>query len=146
MEKIFRITDLNNIIEKFLLSRLKKYSIITFEGPLGVGKTTFITSLLKTCGVTDIVTSPTFNYVNKYITSTGLIFYHFDLYRISSIDDFIELGFDEYLYEKSVINLIEWPAVIEDLLKQEEIFSRVCSVKLSYIQSDTKSRLINICE
>ena len=41
--------------------------------------------------------------------------YHFDLYRVRTVDSFIELGFDEYLNDPNGLCLIEWPKVIESL-------------------------------
>lgn len=105
--------------------------IYTFSGPLGAGKTTIIRHLLKRWGIRQPVTSPTFNYVNVYENDHHELFYHFDLYRISSLDEFIQAGFDEFLsIEKSWV-FIEWPEIIVPLLKK-----KVCDVFLDYY--DTK--------
>lgn len=94
-----------------------KYRHIAFEGPLGAGKTTLIKEIGKQLGIgKDTITSPTFAYVQIYEMSIDLKVYHFDLYRVKSVDSFIELGFDEYLNDSNGICLIEWPKVIEPLL------------------------------
>ena len=104
-------------IALFIVQQLLRYRHITFQGPLGAGKTTLIKQVGKQLGIPeDAITSPTFAYVQIYEMPTGLKIYHFDLYRVKTIDSFIELGFDEYLNDPNGICLIEWPEVIEPLL------------------------------
>jgi tRNA threonylcarbamoyladenosine biosynthesis protein TsaE len=80
-------------------------SIICLQGDLGAGKTTLMRGLVE--GATklpgDIVTSPTFPLLHIYYDRI----YHFDLYRIKGEDDFVALGFDEYLGEDNIC-CIEW--------------------------------------
>lgn len=103
-----------------IAARLKQFlssgAVMTFTGPLGAGKTTLVKELLKQMGITDTVTSPTFAYVNEYRDNEGTIYYHFDLYRIGSLDAFTSAGFDEYLFAPNSKALIEWPAPIMPLL------------------------------
>ena len=103
-------------------SNLKHAAIITLSGDLGVGKTTLVKQLLRAWGVQTEVLSPTFNYVNCYKNDQGQTIYHFDLYRISNLDQFSELGFDEYLHESSNICLIEWPEVINPFLENMLVY------------------------
>ena len=98
---------------------LDNVSVITLEGSLGAGKTTFSKALLKKLGVVDEVISPTFTYVNSYVGKGGIKIYHFDLYRLSSEEDFIDLGFDEYLYQDNSLTLIEWPEIVYSLVKEK---------------------------
>ena len=119
MEKRFIYTekDLPLIISE-ILALMKGISVITLEGSLGAGKTTFAKALLKKLGVQDGVLSPTFTYVNPYQGDNGLKVYHFDLYRLDSEEDFVDFGFGEYLYQDNSLALIEWPEVIDSLLKE----------------------------
>lgn len=119
MEKrfIYAEHELIRVIDE-VLRMMDDVSIITLEGSLGAGKTTFSKALLKRLGVQDEVISPTFTYVNEYIGQNGLRVYHFDLYRLSSEEEFIDLGFNEYLYQENSLVLIEWPEVIYDILKK----------------------------
>ena len=80
-------------------------SILSLNGLLGAGKTTFIQKLCQTYGVRVPVVSPTYSYVSTYEVA-GLTIYHFDLYRISGIEEFEALGFYEYLND-SEEHLIE---------------------------------------
>lgn len=122
----YSLDDLDDVVEQFyqLLSQCK---VFTFQGSLGAGKTTLVRALLRKCGVNEAITSPTFTYVNVYKNDQGARFYHFDLYRINSIQDFIQAGFDEYLFADNSWAFIEWPEVIMPLLKKD-----TCHVVLDY--------------
>lgn len=117
MKKIIFSYDQLQKIAQSLMEQFNNCRIVTFSGPLGAGKTTLIRELLHLYGVKEEITSPTFTYVNVYQNIEGKIFYHFDLYRIKSIDEFLIAGFDEYLVSDNSLCLIEWPEVIEPLLK-----------------------------
>jgi tRNA threonylcarbamoyladenosine biosynthesis protein TsaE len=116
-----------------LVNETRNASIITFTGPLGAGKTTLVQAFLRALGVTDSITSPTYTYVNIYQNKQGRTFYHFDLYRINSIDDFIESGFNEYLYAPNSLALIEWPDIIAPLLMDNAFH-----VSIDYCQEQDK--------
>ncbi len=75
--------------------RLKKARIVTLTGALGAGKTTIVKELLKSLGVKERVTSPTFTYMNQYESEAGERIFHFDLYRIKSMHQFMQAGFQE---------------------------------------------------
>jgi tRNA threonylcarbamoyladenosine biosynthesis protein TsaE len=131
---IYNESEVGTIARK-LVDLMASYQIFTFNGPLGAGKTTLIQAFLKECGISKPVTSPTFTYLNMYENDRGQIFYHFDLYRIKSIDEFQTAGFEEYLYAPNSWTLIEWPAVIMPLLKE-----KICQCELDYV--DTKRKLV----
>jgi len=97
------------------LIKNKKSNIILLSGNMGSGKTTFIQSLCKNFGVLDNVLSPTFSLVNEYILNSKLLIYHFDLYRVKSVEELIEIGFDEYIYSKNIC-LIEWPEIAKEII------------------------------
>ena len=88
--------------------RESSHKVLLFSGDMGAGKTTLIASILKQLGSIDRVSSPTFSIVNEYHCSEGRLAYHFDLYRIESIDELNEFGFDSYLNTNAYI-FIEWP-------------------------------------
>jgi tRNA threonylcarbamoyladenosine biosynthesis protein TsaE len=102
-----------------------------FYGPLGSGKTTLIQAICKELDACDIVTSPSFSLINEYRTISGEILYHFDLYRIKTIDELYDLGYEEYFYSESYV-FIEWPEKAELLLPDS--FVRV------YLEEINKTR------
>jgi len=108
------IGELDAVATK-LISEFKSQKIIAFYGEMGAGKTTLIKSICKALGTIDNVSSPTYSLVNEYATADGGPIYHFDFYRINSIDEAVNLGIDEYFYSGN-INLIEWPEKINELL------------------------------
>jgi len=123
---IYKESELPQVINE-VVEMLDSVSVITLEGSLGAGKTTFSKALLKKLGVVEEVISPTFTYVNSYIGDNGVKIYHFDLYRLSSEEDFVDLGFDEYLYQDNSLVLIEWPEIVYPLVKE-----RVLKLKFDY--------------
>lgn len=124
--------DLDTIVE-LLYNTMKTHPIFTFSGPLGAGKTTLIKRLLARCGVQEVVVSPTFAYVAIYSNNQGETFYHFDLYRLSSLASFIESGFDEYLYLPHSWAFIEWPEICEPLLTKG-----ACHVTIEYVSENER--------
>jgi tRNA threonylcarbamoyladenosine biosynthesis protein TsaE len=139
-EIIYSLEDHAMVIEE-LKKLMPSVQIFACVGPLGAGKTTTIKALLRNCGVTGVITSPTFTYVNEYANDKDEHFYHFDLYRIGSVEEFQAQGFDEYLYQPNSWVFIEWPEVIKPLLTHN-----VCWVMFDYGDEPDK-RIIKIeCE
>ena len=71
--------------------------VIALVGDLGTGKTTLTKYIAEALGVTDVITSPTFNIVCEYKTGR-MPLYHFDVYRLTGPEEVYDLGFDEYFY------------------------------------------------
>jgi tRNA threonylcarbamoyladenosine biosynthesis protein TsaE len=90
---------------------------ILFNGVMGAGKTTFINALLKEMQSEDIATSPTFSIVNEYVIPNDKI-YHFDCYRIESIEEAYNFGIEDYLNSNNWL-FIEWPERIEELIPED---------------------------
>ncbi len=80
-------------------------SVVGFQGSLGAGKTTIIKHIIKSLGVEEAVTSPTFNIARSY-KKDSLEIYHVDLYRISTIHEFFDL--DLPLFKDNTLFFIEW--------------------------------------
>jgi tRNA threonylcarbamoyladenosine biosynthesis protein TsaE len=122
MSKIL-INDISHIDEAAatFLKMAEGSSVFAFYGSMGAGKTTFITALCRVLGVEDVVNSPTFTIVNEYCTDSGRAVYHFDFYRINKIQEAIDIGFDEYVYDSGGICFMEWPEKIEELLPEETL-------------------------
>ena len=90
-------------------------SVICFSGPMGAGKTTLISALCSKWNVKDQVSSPTFSIVNEYQTYAKDLLFHFDFYRLNSVEEALDIGVEEYL-DSGNICLIEWGERIKSLL------------------------------
>ena len=98
---------------KIIASVLKKGDIIILTGNLGSGKTKFTQGILSYFELETEISSPTFTIVNEYEIPNNII-YHFDVYRLNSIDEFYAIGGDEYF--DNGICIVEWGEMILDAL------------------------------
>ncbi len=99
--------------------KAKAGEVYCLLGDLGVGKTVFTKGFAKGLGIEEPISSPTFTIVQEY-EEGRLPFYHFDVYRISDIEEMDEIGFDDYVYGEGV-TFIEWANLIEDILPKNRI-------------------------
>ena len=119
-------------------AKLNNHSIIVLSGDLGSGKTKFTEGLLKHFGLANEISSPTFTIVNEYDTKDFKI-YHFDLYRLSDIDEFYAIGGEEYL--QNGICIFEWGEMIEEILPTSYI-----KISFSRDTENTDLRILRIEE
>lgn len=92
--------------------------IFAFYGKMGSGKTTLIKSICEELGVEDTINSPTFAIVNEYEDREQRTIFHFDFYRIKSLEEVYNMGYEEYVYSDAFC-FMEWPELIEELLPEE---------------------------
>ena len=111
------------------IDSLGQRRIVAFHAPMGAGKTTFISAIVRQLGVEEPATSPTFAIVNEYHAngnsqlstlnpqlSTPL--YHLDLYRLRTLEEAVDIGLEDYLYSGAYC-FIEWPDLAEPLLPDD---------------------------
>jgi len=121
-------------IAKDILEFSHTYHIWTFVGNLGAGKTTLIKSLAKAMNIDDKVQSPTFSLVNQYDQEI----YHFDCYRLNSLNEALDFGIEEYL-ESDKYCWIEWPEKVESILPKPYI-----EIKIDYGKNQTRNISLQI--
>jgi len=107
-------------IARKLIEFHKDKRIFAFHGEMGAGKTTFIKTICNCLTVTDTVSSPTFAIVNEYLSCDSGTVYHFDLYRIKSWTEMLEIGYEDY-FSSGNYCLLEWPEKIVNLLPEETV-------------------------
>lgn len=90
---------------------LKGGEVVLLKGEMGAGKTHFVKGIAKGLGITDVITSPTYAYMNDY---DGKL-YHYDCYRLRSGEDAEGLGLTDYFYAGGIC-VIEWSENIADVL------------------------------
>lgn len=105
-----------SVFAEKLGSLLEAGDVLTLEGDLGAGKTTFTKGLAKGLEIKRTVNSPTFTIMKEY--QGRLPLYHMDVYRVE--DEFEDLGFDEYFNGDGVC-VVEWAHLIADQLPEERL-------------------------
>ena len=118
----------------------KRGQVFALIGDLDVGKTIFTKGLAAGLGITEPVSSPTFTIVQIY-EGGRLPFYHFDVYRISDVEEMEEIGYEDYIYGDGV-SLIEWADLIADILPEH--YTRITIEK--DLEKGFDYRRIEICE
>lgn len=103
--------------------------VICLDGELGSGKTVFVKGFAKSLGITENITSPTFNIVKEYETGE-LPLNHMDVYRLEDTDETI--GFNDY-FKSDDITIIEWSELIKDQLPEERL-----DIKFKVIDENTR--------
>lgn len=89
--------------------------VITLDGDLGAGKTTWTQFFAKELGVKEVVNSPTFTIMKSYTQGNGEPLYHIDAYRLEGIHQ--DLGFEDCFDEG--ICVVEWADFIKDQLPED---------------------------
>lgn len=124
METTITIHSLGEIDEaaRKFVEQMGDETVYAFYGPMGAGKTTFINALCRALGVNeDPTSSPSFSIINEYRSdTTAELIYHFDLYRLESIDEAFDIGVEDY-FDSGALCLLEWPERIEDILPDDTV-------------------------
>ncbi|MFL2478936.1 MAG: tRNA (adenosine(37)-N6)-threonylcarbamoyltransferase complex ATPase subunit type 1 TsaE [Verrucomicrobiales bacterium] len=118
---------------KNLGSKAKPGDTFALIGDLGAGKTHFTKGLVEGSGCESSVTSPTFPLLHEYLQGKVPI-YHFDFYRINSVHELIDIGWEDYA-ESDGICVIEWADKFTEIIPNNAIWFRL-SIK------DNGSRII----
>ncbi len=98
-----------------IAEKLKAGDVILYSGEMGAGKTAFTKGIAEYFETKEEVTSPTFALINEYFGKVPI--FHFDLYRISDIDELYAIGFFDYL-DRGGILAVEWSENIPELAEE----------------------------
>lgn len=138
--KTIQLKSLNDIAEaaKEFIAQMGDETVYAFNGEMGAGKTTFINALCKALGVEDDTTnSPSFSIINEYRSdTTAELIYHFDLYRLESLEEAFDIGVEDY-FDSGALCFLEWPERIEDILPHD-------TVRVNIVVNDDDTRTITI--
>ena len=125
-------------VAKQIAEKIGTSGIIILNGELGAGKTKFTEGFLSYFGLENEISSPTFNIVNEYKNEKVTIF-HFDVYRLSDIDEFYAIGGEEY-FSKGIC-IIEWGEIIEEALPKH-----YTKITIKKDENDLEKRILCIEE
>ena len=109
--------------------------IIALIGDLGTGKTALTKYIAEGLGIKEDVISPTFTIVREY-RSGRLPLFHFDVYRLSGPEEFIDAGAEDYL-EDSGLSVIEWADIVADALPADALL-----INIEYAEDDKRRIMI----
>ena len=112
-----------------LADELQPNDVLALIGDLGVGKTSLTKYIAEGLGVTEAVTSPTFTIVAEH-HSGRMPLYHFDVYRLDSGKDMIDIGCDEY-FDGGGVSVIEWADKVAEILPD-----RTKCIFMDYVKKD----------
>lgn len=137
--KIENIGQLDEAAHRFI-EAMGDNTVFAFYGDMGAGKTTFIRALVQALGVdADEANSPSFSIINEYRSdTTAELIYHFDLYRLESVEEAYDIGVEDY-FDSGALCLLEWPERIQDILPDDTV-----SVKIE--EQPDGSRLLTVGE
>jgi len=134
--KVEQLKDWDLVAEE-ILKHFSGKKIFALYGEMGVGKTTLVKSFCKALGIKEEAVSPTYSLVNEYkiqphpkslSQGEGLEYsdkiYHFDLYRLKSPEELLDIGFEEYLADGAFC-FIEWPELAEPFLPSSAVNLRL---------------------
>lgn len=134
----YSVEETRNLgLEIGLLLKDQPHVVILLDGDLGVGKTTLTQGIAKGAGVEQIVNSPTYTILKKYMSKDRkTAFFHLDLYRLSDSGDDFDL--EEYIDGNGMV-VVEWPFQVDELLPNDYLLIKIKKL------SDTKREFILDC-
>jgi tRNA threonylcarbamoyladenosine biosynthesis protein TsaE len=132
------------LARQFLKISKKRALVITLDGDLGNGKTTFLQGFAKGLGIKEKVLSPTFVILRKFEIlpsehSNPQVdsFYHLDCYRIKKPKEILDMGFNEIISNSSNIVAIEWAENIKEVLPKDKI-----SLKIEFVNKNIRKIIL----
>ena len=102
-----------------LAKNAKPGDVIALMGDLGTGKTALTRYIAEGLGVREEVISPTFTIVKEY-RSGRIPLYHFDVYRLTSGQELLDIGAEDYL-DDGGLSVIEWADIVADVLPEDAL-------------------------
>ena len=126
-------------VAKNIITYLKPGAIVALQGPMGSGKTSLVKKIIELLQVKDMISSPTYSYLNRYqgvLNGQHIMINHADLYRVHK-DQLEELAILDFLYQDTDLSFVEWPDIL-----QLESRGNVIFVSLDYTDNLKNQRNI----
>jgi tRNA threonylcarbamoyladenosine biosynthesis protein TsaE len=138
LQSNFTFKQIESIANK-IISYLTPGTIIALQGPMGSGKTSLVKKIIELLQVKDMISSPTYSYLNRYqgvLNGQKIMINHADLYRVGE-DQLEELAILDFIYRETDLSFVEWPDILQLDKKANVIF-----VSLDYTDNLKKQRKI----
>ena len=119
-----------------LTARYDGNALVWLRGQLGAGKTTLVSGILRACGHSGVVKSPTYTLLEPYALN-GQDAYHFDLYRVADPEELAFIGFDEII-DGPGLKLIEWPEHADSWLPEPDV---TISLTVELAENDSQNTI-----
>ncbi len=118
---IASLDDVARAADEFVQA-IDQSTVFAFFGSMGAGKTTFISAVARALGVdAEEVSSPSFAIVNEYRSeTTAELIYHFDLYRLESLAEAMDVGIEDY-FDSGALCFVEWPDKVVDIMPEDAV-------------------------
>ncbi len=118
-----------------LARRLEPGDVVALIGELGTGKTSLTKYIAEGLGISEMLSSPTFNIVKEY-RSGRLPLFHFDVYRLGDGEELLDIGGEEY-FDAGGVCVIEWADIVMSVLPENTLI-----VELEYTDKEGERRLV----
>ena len=102
-----------------IANALEPGDVVALIGDLGTGKTALTKYIAEGLGVKEEISSPTFTIIKEY-RSGRLPLYHFDVYRLGSGEELLDIGAEDML-EGDGACVIEWADIVADVLPEDSL-------------------------
>ncbi|MBW3602125.1 MAG: tRNA (adenosine(37)-N6)-threonylcarbamoyltransferase complex ATPase subunit type 1 TsaE [Actinobacteria bacterium] len=101
-----------------LAGAVRPGDVVALTGELGAGKTCLVQGAAAALGVAERVTSPSFLLRREYTGRLPVV--HIDVYRLETLAQVTELGYDEAL-EAGGVTFVEWGDAMSPLLPRDHL-------------------------
>ena len=132
------IEELDQVAQQLLQFAGDRKKMI-FSAEIGAGKTTLIQAICRQLGAREKVTSPSFSLVNEYSflnkDKEESLIYHIDLYRLNTLQEALDIGIEDYLYDDSY-TFVEWPELVDSILPE-----KVIRIKIEILDNSSRKIL-----
>ena len=130
------------IWQKYEKNKGKRAIVFALQGEMGTGKTIFTKGLALAMGITEMVTSPTYNLVHTYsLVPSAYSLTHIDAWRLEKSDELRSLGFEDLIKGKSVI-AIEWAERVSDIIREFDDEAIIIWVKIRFEKKENEPLMI----
>lgn len=127
--------------QKYQIHKGKRATVFALQGEMGAGKTIFTKGLARAMGITELVTSPTYNLLNNYtLNASHYSLTHIDAWRMENPDELRSLDFESLIKNKHVV-AIEWAERVADVIREFDDEAIIIWVKIEFGKGENERKI-----